>query len=72
MPEKDIVWVTTYRYKVLRGPMRERIRTIIRQICNELGVHIEKGVLSTDHVHMFVAIPLTHAPSSKHTSYLPT
>ncbi len=42
-----IVWVTKYRYKVLRGEMRERIRTLIRQTCNELGVHIEKGVLST-------------------------
>ncbi len=31
-----IVWVTKYRYKVLRGEMRERIRTLIRQTCNEL------------------------------------
>ncbi len=49
---------------VLRGEMRERIRTLIRQTCNELGVHIEKGVLSTDHVHMFVSVP-PHVPISK-------
>lgn len=59
-----IVWVAKYRYKVLRGPMHERIRTLIRQTCNELGVHIEKGVLSTDHVHMFVSVP-PHVPLSK-------
>lgn len=59
-----IVWVTIYRYKVLRGPMRERIRTLIRQTCNELGVHIEKGVLSTDHMHMVVSIP-PHVTLSK-------
>ena len=59
-----IVWVTKYRYKVLRGEMRERIRTLIRQTCNELGVHIEKGVLSTDHVHMFVSVP-PHVPNFK-------
>ena len=52
-----IVWVPKYRYKVLRGEIRERVRTIIRQVCSELRVEIISGVLSTDHVHMFVAIP---------------
>ena len=52
-----VVWTTKYRYKVMRGEMRERIREIIIQTCQELGVHIEKGVLSTDHVHMFISVP---------------
>ena len=52
-----IVWVPKYRYKVLQGEIRERIRTIIRQVCSELGVEIVSGVLSVDHVHMFVEIP---------------
>ena len=52
-----VVWTTKYRYKVMRGEMRERIREIIIQTCKELGVHIEKGVLSTDHVHMFISVP---------------
>ena len=52
-----IVWVTKYRYKVLQGEMRLRLREIIRQTCAELGVRIEKGVLSSDHVHMFVSVP---------------
>ena len=51
------VWITKYRYRVLRGELRERVRAIIRQVCAELGVTIVKGVLSTDHVHMFVSIP---------------
>src|SRR6184192_575239 len=37
--------------------LRERIRTIIRQLCKELGVQIVSGVLSREHVHMFVEIP---------------
>ena len=37
--------------------MRERIREIIIQTCEELGVHIVKGVLARDHVHMFLSIP---------------
>ena len=52
-----VVWVTKYRYKVLEGRMRERIREIIVQTCDELGVHIVKGVLARDHVHMFLSIP---------------
>ena len=52
-----IVWVPKYRYKVLRGEIRERVRTIIRQVCSEMGVEIISGVLSVDHVHMFVEIP---------------
>ncbi|GAW37288.1 transposase IS200 like protein [Roseovarius sp. A-2] len=52
-----VVWATKYRYKVLHGAMRERIRKIVIQTCDELGVHIVKGVLARDHVHMFLSIP---------------
>jgi putative transposase len=39
-----IVWMTKYRYKVLEGALRERIRTIIKQVCEELGVQIVSHV----------------------------
>ena len=52
-----VVWATKYRYKVLQGAMRERIRVIIIQTCEELDVHIVKGVLARDHIHMFLSIP---------------
>ena len=52
-----IVWVTKYRFKVLQGEMRERLREIIRETCAEMGVRTETGVLSSDHVHMFASIP---------------
>ena len=52
-----IVWVTKYRYKILTAEIRLRIREITRQVCNQLGVKIVKGVLSKDHVHMFVEVP---------------
>lgn len=52
-----IVWITKYRYKVLTPEMRYRIREIIRQVCDQLQVKIIKGVLSNNHVHMFVEIP---------------
>jgi len=59
-----LVWITKYRFKVLRGTIRERIREIIRQVCEEMGVTIINGVLSSDHVHMFVSIPPHHAVSN--------
>ena len=52
-----IVWITKYRYKVLTKHIRYRIRDITKQICNQLGVKIIKGVLSNNHAHMFVEIP---------------
>ncbi|WP_419906032.1 IS200/IS605 family transposase [Hoeflea sp.] len=52
-----IVWATKYRYKVLTGDLALRVRTICRQVCKENGVSILHGVLSKDHVHMFVSVP---------------
>ena len=52
-----IVWITKYRKKALTKEMRIRIRIIIQQICDQLGVSIIKGVLSSNHIHMFVEIP---------------
>lgn len=52
-----LVWITKYRYKALTGDIRLRVREIIRQVCAENRVEIIKGVLASDHVHMFVSIP---------------
>ena len=52
-----LVWSTKYRYKVLTGDIRLRVRAICRPVCREQGVDIIRGVLSSDHVHMFVSVP---------------
>jgi len=52
-----IVWSTKYRFKVLTGALRLRVRDICRQVCRENEVDILRGVLSSDHVHMFVSVP---------------
>lgn len=52
-----LVWSTKYRFKVLRGQIRLRVRDICRQVCRENEVDILRGVLSSDHVHMFVSVP---------------
>jgi REP-associated tyrosine transposase len=52
-----IVWITKYRYRVLQGEVRVRIREIIAQAAESLGIRIVNGVLSADHVHIFAEIP---------------
>ncbi|CAO5682437.1 MAG: IS200/IS605 family transposase ISW1 [Holosporales bacterium] len=52
-----IVWITKYRKRILAGELRLRIRELIAQVADEMNVKIINGVLSKDHVHMFVEIP---------------
>lgn len=63
-----LVWSTKYRYKVLTGDVRLRVRDICRQVCIENGVDIIRGVLSSDHVHMFVSVPPKLASESGSSS----
>ena len=52
-----IVWVTKYRYHVLKGDVQIRCRDLLVQICNSENVKILKGVVSKDHVHMHIEYP---------------
>lgn len=57
-----LVWITKYRYKVLRGSLQSRVRDIIAQVADEMNTHrrpikIFNGVVSSDHVHIFCNIP---------------
>ena len=40
-----------------------RVRELIRQSCESFEIQIMKGVVSPDHVHIFVSAPPTMAPS---------
>ncbi len=52
-----LVWITKYRYRVLRGELQRRVHTIIAQVAEGTGVKILNGVVSSDHSHLFVSIP---------------
>jgi putative transposase len=58
-----VVWITKYRYKVLRGRVAERARDLIRQICEAREVVIIRGAVSPDHIHMLVSAPAHLAPA---------
>lgn len=52
-----IVWVTKYRYHMLRGDLQKRCRELVIQICDVEEVEILKGVVSKDHVHIHIEYP---------------
>jgi len=52
-----LVWITKYRYKVLKGVVGLRVRDIIRQDCERMDIQIIKGVVSPDHIHLFINYP---------------
>ena len=58
-----LIWITKYRYKVLRGEVAERARDLIRQICQAREVSIIRGAISPDHIHMLVAAPPQLSPA---------
>lgn len=58
-----LVWITKYRKRVLSGDLRLRIRDIIGQVADDMGIRIVNGVLSSDHIHVFAEIP-PHIPVS--------
>ena len=61
--QAHIVWVTKYRYKVLKGDIQVRCRELIIQICDAEDIRIIKGVVSKDHVHMHIEYPPSKAIS---------
>ena len=52
-----IVWVTKYRYHVLTGEVQKRCRELLIQDCESLDISILKGVVSKDHVHIYIEYP---------------
>ena len=58
-----IVWVTTYRYHVLKGDSQKRCRTLLVQICDAEDIRILKGVVRKDHVHLVIEYPPSKAVS---------
>ena len=58
-----IVWVTKYRYPVLKGELQKRCRELIIEICDAEDIRILKGVVSKEHVHMHIEYPPSKAIS---------
>ena len=57
------VWVTKYRYHVLKGGIAHRMRELLMQGCQARGMTIIEGNVSKDYVHMLVSCPTDLSPS---------
>jgi len=51
-----ICWLPKYRYPILTGRVGLRVRELIRQIAVANEVEIITGVISSDHVHIYVSM----------------
>jgi putative transposase len=58
-----LIWITKYRYPILRGEVAERARDVIRQICQAREVTIVRGSVSPDHIHLLVSVPPLLSPA---------
>ena len=61
--EYHFVWVPKYRYKVLVGEVRERLKDILTELCEWQEITILEGAIKEDHVHMYLSVPPKHSPS---------
>ncbi|MBP3040646.1 IS200/IS605 family transposase [Bacillaceae bacterium Marseille-Q3522] len=57
------MWVTKYRYKVLRGKVAVRVRELVRQGCEARGITILQGSVGKELIHLFISCPPSLAPS---------
>src|SRR5262245_45971771 len=56
------VWCPKYRRKVLHGAIVERLKVLLHEKADALGVTVEGLEVLPDHVHLFVAASPTDAP----------
>ena len=57
------IWITKYRYQVLKGEIAQRLRELLKQGCEARGINILEGAVSKDHVHMLISCPTNISPS---------
>jgi len=52
-----IVWITKYRYKILKDEIWEKTRELLREIAIRNEMRIYSWSINRDHVHMLISIP---------------
>lgn len=56
------VWVTKYRYQILKGDVALRLRELLKQRCEKRNIKILAGRIEPDYVHMFLSCPVNLTP----------
>ena len=52
-----LVWVSKYRYDLLKGDIAEEIRKCIHIFCHQEGCEIKELSIQNTHVHLVVMVP---------------
>ncbi len=52
-----IVWLPKYRKKVLKGQVKERVETLLRECAEVNGWEIQELNVQLDHVHIVIQLP---------------
>ena len=52
-----LVWAPKYRKWILRGDVREHVRSLFSQISEDFDFEIEEMEIAEDHVHIFLSFP---------------
>ena len=52
-----LVFVTKYRYAVLKWELQIRTKEILKQVCDAKDLRIIKWVVSKDHIHLHIEYP---------------
>lgn len=51
-----VVWCPKYRRKVLSGPVEDRLKQIVGEVCAERDAQIIELEVMPDHVHLLVSV----------------
>ena len=51
-----VIWCPKYRRKVLVGSVADRLKELIYQVANELGVEVLEMETDRDHIHLLVEV----------------
>ncbi len=57
------VWTPKYRRKVIVGDVEKRLKSLLKEKCNQLNIEIISLETMPDHVHIFVRLQPTIAPN---------
>ena len=52
-----IIWCPKYRFKIMKGALRQSVDEILRQLCEWKKLELLEMNVQADHVHMVVSIP---------------
>lgn len=52
-----ILWTPKYRYKVLKGPLKDFVEKELRQLCERKRLEIMELNIQPDHTHIVLSIP---------------